>query len=98
MTDSSPTGPLWTQDQAIAFEVAREAVLDVIAGYNAEVYEERQKPSPDTNRIAYLKMRVGQCFDVANALRVTDDTTVSEVTREYSAIVRARDTAPALAA
>tara|TARA_R110000782_G_scaffold140521_4_gene233103 strand:- start:291 stop:590 length:300 start_codon:yes stop_codon:yes gene_type:complete len=29
--------PLWTQDQAIAYEAARAAVVDVIAGYSAEI-------------------------------------------------------------
>lgn len=29
----APTGPLWSQQQAIAYEVALEAINDVIAGY-----------------------------------------------------------------
>ena len=33
----APTGPLWSQKQAIAYEVALEAINDVIAGYRGSV-------------------------------------------------------------
>lgn len=34
--------PLWTQDQAIAYEAARDAINDVIAGYSAQIDAARQ--------------------------------------------------------
>ncbi|MFC3216494.1 MULTISPECIES: hypothetical protein [Sphingomonadaceae] len=83
--------PLWTQDQAVAFEAAREAVVDVIAGYSAEIDAEQTKPQPDGDRLAFLEMQTRHCFDVMKSLRVADDATVAQVLREYSAIVRARD-------
>src|SRR3546814_4081652 len=36
VTALSPTAPLWTQDQAIAYEAALEAINDVIAGRSEE--------------------------------------------------------------
>jgi hypothetical protein len=38
-------------------------------------------------------MRIMQARDVGDALATTDDASVAEVLREYSAIVRARDAA-----
>src|SRR3546814_20729623 len=43
--------PRWTQDQAIAYEAACEAVNDVIAGYSADIAAEQAKPAPDRHRI-----------------------------------------------
>lgn len=88
---TATTASLWTQDQAIAFEAAREAVVDVIAGYSAEIDAEQAKGRGDGERLAFLEMQTRHCFDVLKSLRVTDDATVAQVLREYSAIVRARD-------
>jgi len=90
MTDSKP---LWTQDQAIAFEAAREAINDVIAGYSEEIEAARNATPPLKDRVAWLKMRIVHASDVADALDPSDDASVAEVLREYSAIVRARDAA-----
>ncbi len=38
----SPTGPLWSQKQAIAYEVALEAINDVIAGYRGHYIKRAQ--------------------------------------------------------
>src|SRR3546814_9078578 len=37
VTALSPTAPLWTQDRAIAYEAALEAINDVIAGYSEQI-------------------------------------------------------------
>lgn len=91
------TLPRWSQDQAIAYEAACEAVNDVIAGYSADIAAEQAKPAPDRNRIAYLEMRTDQCCAVLDALHVTDDVTIAQVRSEYGAIVRARAAAAHLA-
>jgi len=90
MTESAP---LWTQDQAIAYEAALEAINDVIAGYSEEIDRARSALPPLDQRIAWLKMRILQARDVGDALDLSDDASVAEVLREYSAIVRARDAA-----
>lgn len=36
MTTTDPA-PLWTQDQAVAYEAAIEAIGDVIAGYSEHI-------------------------------------------------------------
>ncbi|RJF90241.1 hypothetical protein [Sphingomonas cavernae] len=98
MTSAATTGPLWTQDQAIAYEAALEAVNDVIAGYSEQIFAEQNRQVPDQRRVALLRMRSSQARDVSDALDVTDDVSVRQVLTEYSAIVRARDAAEALTA
>src|SRR3546814_9501397 len=41
----APTGPLWSQKQAIAYEVALEAINDVIAGYSEQIALEQTHPA-----------------------------------------------------
>src|SRR3546814_8628133 len=51
MTTSETNGPLWTQDQAIAYEAALEAINDVIAGYSAQIAIERNASPPNIHRM-----------------------------------------------
>ncbi|RYM09681.1 hypothetical protein EWH12_13640 [Sphingobium cupriresistens] len=82
---------MWTQNQAIAYEAALEAINDVIAGYSEQVDIESQRAIPDQARIDWLELRTTQAREVAESFAVTDDATVAQVLMEYSAIVRERD-------
>lgn len=84
-------GPLWTQDQAIAYGAALDAINDVIAGYSEQIDVEERRPRRDASRIAWLDMRVDQAREVMHSLNVTDTASVQQVLSEYSAIVRARE-------
>jgi len=88
---TATTYPLWTQDQAIAYEAALEAINDVIAGYSEQIAVVGSEGTPGTKRIAWLEMRTTQAREVAESLDVTDDATVAQALMEYSAIVVARD-------
>lgn len=96
MTTSAPTAPMWTQDQAIAFEAALEAINDVISGYSEQIALEQRSGAPNTGRIAWLEMRTDQATAIMESLNVTDTENVRQVLSEYSAIVRARDAAEAV--
>jgi len=91
------TYPLWSQEQAIAYESALEAINDVVAGYSEQIHAEKNAPQANAQRIEWLRMRVSQAREVAHTLVVTDDASVGQVLTEYCAIVRARDAAEALA-
>lgn len=93
MTSLENHRPLWTQDQAIAFEAALEAVNDVIAGYSEQIADEQASPAPNAARIAWLEMHTDQAAAVMDSLNVTDIANVHHVLSEYSAIVRASDAA-----
>jgi len=85
------SGPLWTQDQAIAFEAALEAVNDVIAGYSEQIDAEENGLQPNPARVAWLNMRIDQATEIMHSLDVIDTANVQQVLVEYSAMVRARD-------
>jgi hypothetical protein len=87
----APTGPLWSQKQAIAYEVALEAINDVIAGYSEQIALEQNRPTPNAARIAWLEMRTDQAVSVHHSLTVYDNENVQQALSEFSAIVRARD-------
>lgn len=91
MTTSAPAAPMWTQDQAIAYEAALEAINDVIAGYSEQIALEQQSAVPNAGRIAWLEMRTDQATANMESLNVTDTENVRKVLSEYSAIVRVRD-------
>ncbi|WP_271301002.1 hypothetical protein [Sphingomonas sp. CV7422] len=68
-------GPMWTQDQAIAYEAALDAINDVIARYSEQIaYEQGHGTGA---RVEWLRMRVWQARDVAKSLDIRDDVTVS---------------------
>jgi len=85
------TSPLWSQEQAIAYEVALEAINDVIAGYSEQIALEQARPTPNATRIAWLEMRTDQAVSVHHSLNVRDDGNVQQALSEFSAIVRERD-------
>jgi hypothetical protein len=64
---------LWTQDQAIAYEAALEAINDVIAGYSEQIALEHGCVAPNAARIAWLEMRTDQASATGHALNVVDD-------------------------
>lgn len=91
MTADGTQYPLWTQDQAIAYEAALEAINDVVAGYSEQIEVERNNPQPSQKRVDWLRLRRRQARSIAHSLDVTDDLSVSQALAEFSAMVRARD-------
>src|SRR3546814_3157334 len=82
----APTGPLWSQKQAIAYEVALEAINDVIAGYSEQIALEQTHPAPNTARITWLEMRTDQAVSVHHSLNVCDRS--EEHTSELQSLMR----------
>jgi hypothetical protein len=85
------TGPLWSQEQAIAYEVALEAINDVIAGYSEQIALEWDRSAPNKARIAWLEMRTDQAVSVHRSLNVCDGDNVQQAISRFSAIIRTRD-------
>lgn len=82
----SPPG--WTQDQAIAYEVARELVGDVIALCTAQLAAERERPSPDAALIGRLEQELAALLAERDALRVLDDEAVARARAVHGARLR----------
>lgn len=79
----------WTQDQAIAFECAREVITDMMALCTLRITEEAAKQAPDADRLAALRADRSKLAQERAALHVTDEAQVARIRTEYGAIVRA---------
>lgn len=80
----------WTQDEAIAFECAREVITDMMAIQTGQMAEEACKAAPDANRLASLRAERSRLAQERAALHVDDLTAVARIRTEYGTIVRAR--------
>ncbi len=84
--------PLWTQDEAIAFEVAREAINHVMSICTSEIADEERKPAPDAAVVARLEARLTSLHRERTALRLKDHGEIARIRKEYGAFVRAWNT------
>jgi hypothetical protein len=80
--------PLWTQDEAIAFEVAREAINHLMSICRSEIAQEERKAAPDKVVIKRLEDRFTALHQERARLRLTDHVEVARISREYGAFVR----------
>ena len=79
----------WTQNQAIAFECAREVITDMMALCTLRITEEAAKEAPHADRLAELRADRSKLAQERAALHVTDEADIARIRTEYGAIVRA---------
>ena len=79
----------WTQDEAIAFEAARECITDLMAIRTGQIEEEAQRSTPDAAHIEVLRADRLRLHHERASLGVADHATVARVRSEYGALVRA---------
>ncbi|GAB0120034.1 hypothetical protein [Acidisoma sp. 7E03] len=89
LPDPSAQKPLWTQDEAVAFEVARETISHLMSICTSEIAEEERRAEPDKVIIARLEARFTALHQERARLRLTDHAEVARVTDEYGVQVRA---------
>ena len=78
----------WTQDQAIAFECAREVITDMMAIQTGLIASETEKASPDLGYLEDLRAKRSQFAQERSGLHVEDDAEIARVRQQYGAIVR----------
>jgi hypothetical protein len=79
----------WTQDEAIAYQCARDCITDLRAIYTAEIYDEERKAAPDKARIDALSVEQARLYRERKDLEVKDATAIERIRREYGALIRA---------
>lgn len=79
----------WTQEEAVAFECAREVITDVMAIHTSQIAEERAKSQPDALRLAQLRTERSRLAQERAGLHVGDRAAVARIRAEYGAFVRA---------
>jgi len=78
----------WTQDEAIAYECACEAITHLRAILTGEIAKESKKSRPDENRLNDLYAERSRLFRERAGLHVTNQAEISRVRAEYGARIR----------
>lgn len=79
----------WTQEQAIAFECAREVITDLMAIQTGQIAAEASKNEPDATCIENLRAERSRLAQERSNLHVGDHANVARINDEYGAAVRA---------
>lgn len=79
----------WTQEEAIAFECARECITDMMAICSGRIADESAKPQPDADRIASFRAERSTLSQERGALHVGDQANIARIRVNYGAIIRA---------
>lgn len=78
----------WTQDEAIAFECARECITHMIAICTGELHE-----NPSAERRAELVAERSRLAGEQRTLRLKDHAEIARIRTEYGAAIRQAGTA-----
>ena len=81
--------PEWTQDEAIAYECACEAITHLMAIKTRLIHEEEQKENPDVDLITGLRMERYGLHVEREGLQLKDHDGIARIRSEYGAIIRA---------
>lgn len=81
--------PLWTRDEAIAFECAREAMNDMVGICSTKIAEEKCNPAPDLRRIEVLHHTRLNFMKERDGVRWYDRDVIAKIRKEYGAKIRA---------
>jgi hypothetical protein len=78
----------WTQDEAVAFECAREVITDMMAIQTGLMADEAGKPLSDSKCLTSLRSERSRLAQERAALHVGDVADIARIRAEYGAIVR----------
>lgn len=80
--------PLWTQEEAVAFECAREYLSDIIGIYSNELSGQDGRDACSGERARWLHAEIARLAELRRQLRVKDHDQVAEVRSMYGALWR----------
>jgi hypothetical protein len=83
--------PEWTQEEAIRYEVAREAVTALMAFRSQWIFDEEAKPSADHMLIERWESERAALAAELRGLHVCDHERVARICRVYGAEIRRLD-------
>ncbi len=79
----------WTQDEAIAFECAREAITDLMAIYTRRIADEAESATPNANLMAEWEAAIDRLADERTGLHGDQHAEIARIRSEYGQLVRA---------
>lgn len=80
----------WTQEEAVAFECAREVITDMMAIQTRRIVAEARKPQPNAARLASLRAERSRLARERASLHVQDHVDIARIRSSYGEIVRAQ--------
>lgn len=80
----------WTQDEAIAFECACEAITHMIAICSSEIAAEEASAEPNAMRIEYLQKKILSYVSERRNLHVESHVEIARIREQYGAYIRTR--------
>ncbi len=83
----------WTQEEAVAYECARECITDMMAICTGQIADESRKDAPDTDRVAALRVERSRLAQERATLHVHDHADIARIRADYGTIIRAHRTA-----
>lgn len=86
--NTANTVPQWTQDEAVAFECARECITDMMGICSTAIADEEAKQSPDAVRLASLENELTKLARERAGLSVKDGEHVAQIRSTYGAQIR----------
>jgi hypothetical protein len=78
----------WTQDEAIAFECAKEVIGHMIAIKSSQIWEEEQKDIPDQRLLEKLNESQFKLAQERKNLRLKDHEKIAQVRNDYGSIIK----------
>ena len=88
MTRAEGAGPKWTQEEAIAYECARDYLGEVLGIYSGELEAEEARERPRQDRVAWLEGEITRLGKVRRQLRVSDHEVIAEIRKTFGALLR----------
>jgi hypothetical protein len=85
---------LWTQEESINYECARECITHLRAILTSQIAEESDKKHPDAKRLERLEVESLQLFRERANLHVKDHAKIARIRAEYGARIRAWNAEP----
>ncbi|MFZ5528740.1 MAG: hypothetical protein ACOZE7_18955 [Pseudomonadota bacterium] len=83
--DGDPA-PLWSQEEAIAYECAREYLSDVMGLYSQQLDGEEARCDPKADHMDWLRAEIARLGELRRQLRVKDHKEVAEIRAVYGAL------------
>jgi hypothetical protein len=80
----------WTQEQALAFEAARECMTALMAVYSADLVRTEASHGEDSEQAILIDAKISAFFNERASLTPTDVKGVERVFANYGPIVRKR--------
>lgn len=94
MNTSTDPAADWTQDEAIAFQAARDCITHLLAIRLARLHELESSAGPVTAEQELLAAEIHRLSDERRQLRLTDHAEIARVRKDYGTMVRQSQAGP----